>query len=117
MKRALALLLAVVVLVLGLCTVALAATPQEIYDDYAADGSLDGTYTEAELRAYLADSTLDQYYPPALLTELDSIVKSRLEEGHGEFPFTGAQTALIVFAALAVVALGVGIGGFARSRN
>lgn len=116
MKRAVLFLVAAAFLVLAFSSVALAATPQDIYDDYAADGSLDGTYTEDELRAYLADSTLDQYYPIALLTDLDALVKTKLEEGHGEFPFTGAQTALMALGVLALLAGGVGLRKLTRSK-
>jgi hypothetical protein len=116
-KRAFFLLATLAVLVLALGGVALAATPQEIYNDYAADGKLDGTYTDAELRAYLADSLLDQYGNPAILTALDGLVNAKLSEGHGEFPFTGAQIALMAFAAMALIGGGVGLRRLARSRT
>mgnify|MGYP001143696135 FL=1 len=53
MKKIALLTLLVIALSLVFTGVALAATPQDIYDDWAADGDLDGTYTEAELRAIL----------------------------------------------------------------
>ena len=55
------------------------ASPQDIYNDYAADGGIDGTYTTAELRSYLADATLDQYGDPAVLLALDTIVLGMLK--------------------------------------
>src|SRR5712691_8368740 len=40
---------------------ALAATPQQIYRDFVAHGSLTGNYSAADLRAALSDSTLEGY--------------------------------------------------------
>ncbi|OFW61963.1 MAG: hypothetical protein A2133_07150 [Actinobacteria bacterium RBG_16_64_13] len=115
MKKMVFFLLAVVCLVLALSSVALAATPQEIYNDYASDGSLDGTYTDAELQAYLDDAWLDQYGDPAILTALDAIVNGILS-GHEEFPFTGAEVALMGLAVLALVGGGMGLRRLTRSR-
>ena len=117
MKRAMLLLATAAFLVLALTGVALAATPQDIYNDYAADQKLDGAYTNAELQAYLADATLDQYGDPAVLTALDGIVRAKLsEDDHDEFPFTGAQVVLMAIAAMALIAGGVGLRRLARTR-
>ena len=117
MKKTLLVIAFAAFLVLALTSVALAATPQDIYNDYAADQKLDGTYTEAEFRAYLADATLDEYGDQALLTVLDNLVKTKLGEGeHEEFPFTGAQIALIAIVVGGLIAGGVGLRRVARSR-
>ncbi len=42
LKRLLFLLIGALVIGLVMTSVALAATPQDIYNDYAADGNLDG---------------------------------------------------------------------------
>ena len=117
MKRTVVLVIAVACLVLAISGVALAATPQDIYNDYAADLDLDGTYTEAELRAYLADAWLDQYGDPVLLAALDAIVNDLLAGGHEEFPFTGAQVALTVIAGMALIGGGFGLRRLARARS
>lgn len=44
---------------------ALAASPSQIYQDYA-DGHLDGTYTQAELNAALKDATVQGYGGPVV---------------------------------------------------
>jgi hypothetical protein len=116
MKKAILLVVAVVAVFLAISGVALAASPQDIYNDYAADGRLDGTYTDAELRAYLADATLDQYGDPAILTALDGVVQGILEEGRGTFPFTGVQLSLIAFAMVALIGGGIGLRRLSRSR-
>jgi len=117
MKKTLLVIAFAAFLVLALTSVALAATPQDIYNDYAADQKLDGTYTNAELQAYLADATLDQYGDPAILTALDGIVRAKLSgDDHDEFPFTGAQVVLMAIAAMALIAGGVGLRRLARTR-
>jgi uncharacterized protein (DUF1330 family) len=108
MKRAVLLSVAVVLLILSLNGVALAASPQEIYDDYAADRSLDGSYSDGDLQRYLSSATVHQYGDPAVLASLDSVVRILLAADRGASLFTGTQLILIH---LAVVALGG--GGFA----
>ncbi|MBN1630612.1 MAG: hypothetical protein JW990_12665, partial [Thermoleophilia bacterium] len=95
-KKLLLFVMVTVLMVFGLATAALAATPQDIYDDYtgadgSAVGSLEGTYTDAELQAYLDDPLIDQYGDPTVVGELDALVTSMLEDGQDEFPMTGAE--------------------------
>ena len=100
--------------------VALAASPQDIYDDYIADGHLDGTYTTAELQAFLGDASLHQYGDPTIVSSLDVAVSSMMTsstDGRHTFPFTGAQLALMGFAALALIGAGVGLRRLTRSRS
>ena len=115
MKKALLLVAAVVFLVLALSSVALAATPQAIYDDYAANGKLTQDYTNADLRAYLDDATVHQYGDPTVVAGLDQLVTDLL--GRGEFPFTGAQLALIAVAAVVLIGAGFGLRRVTRKRT
>lgn len=117
MKKAVLLVVAVVTLFLALSGVALAASPQDIYNDYAADGKLDGTYTDAELRAYLGDATLDQYGDAATLTALDGVVQGLLNEGREDFPFTGSQMGLMALALLALLGGGFGLRRLGCTRG
>ena len=117
MKRVLILVIAVGCLLLAWGGTAFAATSQDIYNDYAADGHLDGNYTDAELRAYLSDATLHQYGDQAMLSQLDTLAHSTLTSGRGGFPFTGAQLALMGLAALALVGAGFGLRRLVRSRS
>lgn len=117
MGRVLLVFAVALVLVLALSGVALAAaTPQDIYDDYYADGDLDGNYTRAELQAYLNSDLLDQYHDPYTLGQLDAVVTRILQDDPDEFPMTGAQIALIGIGALALVGVGLGLRKVARSR-
>lgn len=118
MKKAILFAIAVIALFVAFSGVAFAASPQDIYNDYIADGKLDGVYTDAELRAYLGDATLDQYGDPAILTALDGIAQNMLNDtnGHDEFPFTGAQLALVALVVLALVGGGFGLRRLGRGR-
>lgn len=104
-KRLLFLLLGVLVIGLMMTSVALAATPQDIYDDFADNGKLDNEYTDEELRAYLNDANLHMYGDPTIIGPLDKLVEEMLTRE--EFPFTGFQ--MMVAGIVAVVLVGGGI--------
>ena len=116
MKKAILFAVAVVTLFVVFSGIALAASPQDIYNAYAAHGKLTQTYTDADLRAYLADATLDQYGDPAILTALDGIAQNQLS-GRGTFPFTGVQVALLAVVAVGLVGGGVGLRRLSRARS
>jgi hypothetical protein len=109
MKKALLLLGVAALLLFALSGVALAATSQDIYDDYADNGKLDGTYTSAELQAYLDDATIHQYGDPKVVDDLDQLVTALL--ARDSFPFTGFQLGLMAAAAVALIG-----GGFVLRR-
>ena len=113
MKKAILLVSAVLLFLLVLTGVAVAATPQDIYNDYADNGKLDQTYTKAELQAYLNDATIHQYGDPTIVAALDDLVNDMLRN---EFPFTGAQLGLIALAAVVLIGGGFGLRRLTRKR-
>ncbi|HEU0305024.1 MAG TPA: hypothetical protein VFR32_10645 [Gaiellaceae bacterium] len=117
---------------------AFAATPQEIYRDYADNGRLDGNYTPADLERVLKDAAVQQYGKPG-----DEGLKPAVEEEEegaagggaagggtaggqaggpapvestGGLPFTGLDLGLIVAGALGLVFLGTALRRVARQR-
>jgi hypothetical protein len=109
-KRVLVFLLLGLILVLAMSSVAMAAgtSPQDIYNDWLAHGSLTGQYTNAQLEAYLNDPTVHMYGDSAVLKPLDSYVTSTINSsGRSTFPWTGAQIAAIAGAAVLLIGLGV----------
>lgn len=114
MRRTTGIAILAFILVLALGGTALAASPQDIYDDYAADGKLDGTYTTAEIQAYLNDATVHQYGSADVLTALDALLTKTLGDStdRSTFPFTGAEMALIVLGGVVLVG-----GGLALRRT
>lgn len=118
-RKVLLFVVAAVVLVLALGGAALAVvpgSPQDIYNDYAADGKLDGTYTDEQLQAYLDDALIDQYGDPEIVAELDAIVTRMLQDQQDEFPLTGGQLALMIFGAAGLAGIGLGLRRLARER-
>jgi hypothetical protein len=109
MKRVIIFSMVVAALVMAFSGVALAAktTPQDIYNDYADNGKLDGKYTKAELTAYLNDATTHAYGHESTLGELDALVKSKLTENRSTFPFTGMEMGLLAVGALVLIGAGV----------
>ncbi|MHB1342840.1 MAG: hypothetical protein ACYCX3_00575 [Thermoleophilia bacterium] len=92
--------------VMVLMGTALAATPQDIYNDFAQDGKLDGSYTQAELDAALTDPTLAQYGDPSVLDRLKTLIRSSGTD-RTVFPFTGAEMLAILGGGVALVLLGL----------
>jgi len=91
------------ILVLASTASALAATPEDIYNDYADNGRLDGTYTDVELQAYLDDALIHQYGDDSILDPLDRLVKDMLSGTRSTFPFTGSVLAIAAALSLASI--------------
>jgi len=114
-RRLVLLILGSVVFTLLLAAVAMAWTPQDIYNDFATNGKLTRDYTDAELRAYLNDATLAQYADQDIKDRLDSVVKDLINRD--EFPFTGFQIALMVIVVVGLVGGGVALRLLSKPRK
>ena len=114
-KRLLFLLLGILVIGLMMTSVALAATPQDIYDDYADNGKLDNEYTDAELQAYLDDANLHMYGDASIIGPLDALVQEMLTRE--EFPFTGFQMMIAGIVAVALVGGGIALRRLTRPQK
>jgi hypothetical protein len=121
----------------------LAASPQQIYDDYADNGQLDGTYSRADLKAALTNATVQGYQPdketgikPAIEKEINSggTTSGGTTAGgtagatsggstpsavttSGGLPFTGLDLGLIAAGAAGLLLLGMGLRRVARQRS
>ena len=104
--RLLSLMLLTGLVVFIMAGVALAASPQDIYDHYVATGNVNG-YSEADLNAVLTDPTLAQYADPEELNKLKDVIQASDEETRSVFPFTGSQMLLIFGAGVVLVGGGV----------
>jgi hypothetical protein len=110
-----AVLLVAVVVALSATAVAFAGGTGDIIDD-AANGTIDGTYTAAQVEAALAylksNPTFSQYSDAQgvledYLASLGAPGAAGVAAAGGELAFTGADTVLILGAGLALVAGGV----------
>ncbi|MCL5734670.1 MAG: hypothetical protein M1274_03625 [Actinobacteria bacterium] len=115
LKKLLILILGVLAVTLLMTTVALAASPQDIYKDYADNGKLDNSYTDAELRAYLNDATLHMYENATTINRLDNLVNETLTRE--TFPFTGFQLMIAGIVAVALVGGGVTLRRLTRPQK
>jgi hypothetical protein len=127
-------------------TGAFAATPQDIYRDYADNGRLDGTYSLADLERTLKDAAVQQYGQPATGGLKPAIEEEQNEttvagtaggtsggtsggtaagnaasgtppvQSSGGLPFTGLDLGLIAVGAFGLIFLGAALWRVARQR-
>jgi opacity protein-like surface antigen len=110
---------------------ALAASPRQIYADFADNGRFDATYARADLEAALRNATLGGYEDSGTVGRMKTEIKKKLGGGApagaqedlsqtgaagGALPFTGFDLALIVGGAVFLLALGGGLRRVARTR-
>ena len=123
--------LAVVVVGLLVAPAALAATPEQIYRDYADDSRLDGSYTPADLQAALQDPVVQGYGGEEVVTGLRPAIQSEIaaqqqppagsvlgtaRESEG-LPFTGLDLALLTAGGLFLLAFGVSMRRLAKAKR
>ena len=110
---------------------ALAASPRQIYADFADNGRLDATYARADLEAALNNATLGGYEDGGTVAGMKTEIKKKLGGGApagtqdqlaqtgtagGALPFTGFDLALIVGGAVFLLVLGGSLRRVSRSR-
>ena len=106
---------------------ALAATPQQIYKDYADNGRLDGHYSKADLQRALHDAVIQGYKPatsvaPAIKKKISSpssgVAGAKLPAAkkQGALPFTGLDLALMTIGGFSLLLLGGALRRFARNK-
>jgi len=125
---------------------ALAATPQDIYRDYADNGRLDGKYSRPDLDRALTNAAIQAYGKPStggLKPAVEEEIKESTSGGtsgsttggtsggtsggqasggtapvqsSGGLPFTGLDLTLIVLGALGLILLGAALRRVARQR-
>jgi hypothetical protein len=120
--------LAVAVVGLLVAPAALAATPEQIYRDYADDSSLDGSYTETDLQAALQSPVVQGYGDQGVVTGLRPAIQSEVaaqqqqpplgsvRESEG-LPFTGLDLALLTAGGMFLLAFGVSMRRLAKAKR
>ncbi len=120
--------LAILVMAVVAAPGASAASPREIYADFADNGRLDGNYSKADLERALQDAE-GQGYPGAGTGPAQAAIQDRLGEDAGDdgvgavgqsggtLPFTGVDLALLTFGAVALLVLGWGFRRLGRART
>ncbi len=111
-----------VMLALAVCSTAGAASPSQIYADYADNHRRDGAYSNSDLRAALNSAVVQGYGAPTVTPGFRTEVKQQLSEEKAvakpsaTLPFTGVDLALLTAGAIALLLLGWGFRRIGRSR-
>jgi hypothetical protein len=126
MKR-LRIVSALALLALMVVSVATAASPSEIYADYADNGRLDRTYSDSDLRNALNDAAVQGYGKPTVTPGMRGEIEEELrDESAGTdvvgrtdttLPFTGVDLALLTIGAGFLLLLGLGFRRLGRARS
>lgn len=105
---------------------ALAASPEQIYSDFAADRELDGNYTIADLKAALQNPIVQGYPQPTVSTELRPTIRRQIAaqeqpleavRERGGLPFTGLDLALLTAGGLFLLAFGVSLRRLVKAKQ
>ena len=102
---------------LAVASTALGATPRQIYNDYAAHGTLTQHYSKADLQRALSSTLMKGYghgHQPAPTIHRIVTAPARSQGG---LPFTGMDLGLITFGAILLLAFGGLLRRFARART
>jgi hypothetical protein len=105
---------------------AFAATPEQIYSDFANDRKLDGRYTVADLKSALQSPVIQGYGDDRVVTQLRPAIQRQVaaqqqplqeEVGRGGLPFTGLDLALLTAGGLFLLAFGFSLRRLAKAKQ
>jgi hypothetical protein len=109
--------IACAVAALGLAPAALAATPQQIYRDYAQHGRLTHNYSRSDLQRALRDAALQGYPRVGVQGAVQQALGAQAVKSRGGLPFTGLDLALMTAGAAALLAAGTGMRALGRAKK
>jgi opacity protein-like surface antigen len=119
---------ALALLALMVVSAATAASPSEIYADYADNGRLDRAYSDSDLRNALNDAAVQGYGKPTVTPGMRGEIEEQLGEVNtaaqdvdtvgrtSTLPFTGVDLALLTVGAGFLLLLGLGFRRLGRPR-
>lgn len=85
---------------------AVAATPQQIYRDYADNGRLDHQYSKAELQAALKYAAVQGYPHVGVQGAVQQALGAQAVKTSGGLPFTGLDLALMAVGGVLLIGAG-----------
>ena len=109
--------IACAVAALGLAPAALAATPQQIYRDYAQHGRLTHNYSRSDLERALRDAALQGYPRVGVQGAVQQALGAQAVKSRGGLPFTGLDLALMTAGGAALLAAGAGMRVLGRAKK
>lgn len=119
MRRRL-ILLGVLACAVGIFTAApaaFAATPQQIYRDYADNGRLDHQYSKGDLQRALKYAALQGYPKVGVQGAVQQALGAQAVKSGGGLPFTGLDLTLLAAGGAVLLAAGAVLRKLGRARN
>jgi hypothetical protein len=119
---------AAALLALMVVSAAAAASPSDIYADYADNGRLDRNYSDSDLRNALTDAAVQGYGKPTVTPGMRGEIEEQLGDENTAtqdvdtvgktttLPFTGVDLALLSVGAGFLLLLGLGFRRLGRAR-
>ena len=96
---------------------AVAASPQQIYRDYADNGKLDQSYSKADLQGALKYAAAQGYPRVGVQGAVQQALGAQAVKTSGGLPFTGLDLALMAVGGLLLVAAGTTLRKLGHARN
>ncbi len=117
MRRRMALWGVLACAVLALAGTASAATPQQIYQDYADNGRLDHQYSQADLQRAQRDAALQGYPRIGVQGAVEQALGKQGVKASGGLPFTGLDLALLAAGGGLLLVAGTGLRKLGKAKN
>ena len=102
---------------LGLVPAALAATPQQIYRDYATNGRLTQSYSRSDLQQALRSAALQGYPRVGVQGAIEQALGAQAVKSRGGLPFTGLDLALMSAGGALLLIAGTGLRTLGRAKK
>jgi hypothetical protein len=96
---------------------ALAATPQQIYRDYADNGRLNHTYSQADLARAQRDLALQGYPHVGVQGAVAQALGAQAVKTNGGLPFTGLDLALLAAGGGLLLVAGTGLRKLGKAKH
>lgn len=96
---------------------ALAATPQQIYRDYADNGRLDHQYSQADLQRAQRDAALQGYPHVGVQGAVQQALGAQGVKASGGLPFTGLDLALLAAGGGLLLVAGTGLRKLGKAKD
>jgi hypothetical protein len=96
---------------------ALAATPQQIYRDYADNGRLDHKYSQADLQRAQRDAALQGYPQVGVQGAVEQALGAQGVKASGGLPFTGLDLALLAAGGGLLLVAGTGLRKLGKAKS
>ena len=96
---------------------ALAATPQQIFRDYAQHGRLTQSYSRGDLNRALRDAALQGYPRVGVQGAIEQALGAKAVKARGGLPFTGLDLALMSAGGALLLAAGTGLRALGRAKK